>query len=172
MRTIRNPVGEIREEQIEIKLIPILQFSLKNPHRITRIHMLRRRRDLVQSSHTRRRDSNITRTQIRLIMASMGRQRISRGARTPFGRGFARGLAGEVPRARRSWGATPLQDLSALLCELVRGREKFDAGGDVVDQGLDLFGDVVGAAGGHHAARAAVLVFVVLGVQEIFDFAG
>lgn len=72
MRTIRDPVREIREKQIKIKLIPILQLSLKNPHRVTRIRMLGRRRDLVQRRHTRRRDSNITRTQVRLIMASMG----------------------------------------------------------------------------------------------------
>lgn len=97
---------------------------------------------------------------------------MSRGARTPFRRGFWRGLAREVPGAWRGWVGTFLQQLSALLCELVGGREKFDAGSDVVDQGLDLFGDVVGVAGGHHATRAAVLVFVVFGVQKIFDFAG
>lgn len=80
----------------------------------------------------------------------------------PFCRGLWRGLA----------GAALLQELPALLCELVGGREEFDAGSDVVDQGLDIFGDVVGVAGGHHATCAAVLVFVVFGVQEFFDFAG
>lgn len=68
--------------------------------------------------------------------------------------------------------ATLLQELSALLCELVGGREEFDAGGDVVNQGLDIFGDMVDVAGGHHATCAAVLVFVVFGVQKLLDFAG
>lgn len=163
MRTIRNPVREIREKQIKIKLIPILQFSLKDPHRIIRIHMLGRRWDLVQRRDTRRRDSNITRTQIRIILASMGGQRKSRWARMPFCRGLGRGLAGV---------ATLLQELSALLCELIGGRKEFDARSDVVDQRLDIFGDVIGVAGGHHATCAAVLVFVVLGVQEFFDLAG
>lgn len=79
----------------------------------------------------------------------------------PFRRGLGRGLA-----------ATLLQELSTLLCELVGGREEFDAGSDVVDQGLDILGDVVGVAGGHHATRASVLVLVVFGVQELFDLAG
>lgn len=81
----------------------------------------------------------------------------------PFRRGLGRGLAGV---------ATLLQELSALLCELIGGRKEFDARSDVVDQRLDIFGDVVGVAGGHHATCAAVLVFVVFGVQEFFDFAG
>lgn len=68
--------------------------------------------------------------------------------------------------------ATLLQELSALLCELIGGREKLDTRGDVIDQVLDIFGDVVGVAGGHHTTCAAVLVFMVLGVQDAFDFAG
>jgi hypothetical protein len=139
MSTVRNPMREVGEEQIQIFLIPELQFSLENAHAVAGMREVAGR-DVVQRCNTGRRYCYIAGAKITGILIRWWTWWV-----------VVLGTVRLVAPRRSLWPSLPLAELAGRRRFVVWSHE-LDAGCDVIDVLPDVLRYMIQVTARHHAA--------------------